>query len=75
MQPNLFAVYAPPEAGLPFLSVLIHKRGTVEAVEFGTFAEALQHTQRVKSAVEMKDEAARIREELTTLGFLNVHAA
>ena len=75
MKPNSYAVYAPPGAGLPFLSVMIDGHGDVEAREFETYDGAFRHGRHLQSAVERKERAAADRAYLVAHGLLNVLAA
>jgi hypothetical protein len=41
----IFAVYVPPQPGLPFLAVMVSLDGSVSAVPYPTLAEAEAHNQ------------------------------
>lgn len=49
MQLHRYAIYAPPRAGMPYLSVMVPERGTVLAEGFDNAEEAECHGRYIKS--------------------------
>ena len=54
MGPNCFAVYAPAQAGLPFLSVMLPPQGRIQVEGFQTAAEAQEHNNHAQALIAPK---------------------
>jgi len=54
MEQNRFAIYAPAQDGLPFLSVMMPPQGRIQVEGFETFAAAQVHNNDVQTLIAPK---------------------
>jgi hypothetical protein len=63
---NVFAIYAPPTLGLPYLAAMIKPNGKVTVEPFDTAPQADAHNRTVEALLYRGDDAPEVKSDRPT---------